>query len=708
MFSWLKNKIDKSIDQAKMAEHTFMVLVAVFIGVLGGLGALGVRWLIKTFMELSFGDGTHIIDKAIAMPWYILIIIPAIGGAIIGPIIYFFAKEAKGHGVPEVMEAVVKRDGVIRPRVVLVKAIASSLCIGTGGSTGREGPIVQIGASIGSAVGQLFKLPANKLRTLVGCGAAAGIAATFNAPVAGALFAVEIILGDFGVAQFSPIVISSVIATVVSHQFLPDFPIFVVPKYELVSTWELIPYVILGFLAAAVGVLFIKVLYKTEDFFDALSIPDYIKPLIGGLLIGIIGIALPQIFGVGHEAVNAVLTSGTKPIKDVFPNLFSSGYFTGDIQLGFIIAILLILMSFVKIVATSLTLGSGGSGGIFAPSLFIGAMLGGGFGMLLNTLYPGSVSSSGAYALVAMGAVVSAVTQAPITAILVIFELTNDYKIILPLMIASIISTLVARRMKKESIYTLKLLRRGVDIEEGQEINILKSIRVVDVMEYKQAIIPSNMKLSEVLNHVVNSPHTCFVVVDDNKTIMGYFTLHDFKRILTDYDDIKDFVIAEDVAEPNMPFVKEDNNLDYTMKQFGLGNTDELPVLDDSEKKVIGVIWKNDVINSYNREILKADTANGMASRISTIDKFKEVEVVEGFSMIEISVPRKLIGETLISANVRVNYGVEVLLVRKIVKSPYGDKDTQIFIPPGDYIFHQNDKLLFFGENDKITKVQKL
>ncbi|GAH15688.1 unnamed protein product, partial [marine sediment metagenome] len=213
-------------------------------------------------------------------PWYFRILIPALGGLVVGPVVYFLAREAKGHGVPEVMEAVTLRSGMIRKRVVLVKSLVSAICIGTGGSVGREGPIVQIGSAIGSGIGQVLKISAERIRTLVGCGAAAGIAATFNAPIAGSMFALEIILGDFGIATFTPIVISSVAATAVSRHFLGDSPAFIVPAYELVSAWELPLYVILGFFCALVAVTFTTLLYRTEDMFDSLKIPDYLKAML--------------------------------------------------------------------------------------------------------------------------------------------------------------------------------------------------------------------------------------------------------------------------------------------------------------------------------------------------------------------------------------------------------------------------------------------
>jgi CIC family chloride channel protein len=255
-------------ERAKMTEHTFMIIVAIIIGILAGYSAILIRWLIKTISNISFSGPGNFLDNVIAAPWYWKILIPAIGGLIVGPIIYFFAPEAKGHGVPEVMQAILLKGGNIRPRVAIIKAIASAISIGTGGSVGREGPIIQIGSSLGSTVGQFFRVPTRRLKTLVGCGAAAGIAAAFNAPIAGALFAVEIILMDFAVAQFSPIVISSVMATVISHSYEGKFSAFHVPPYQYVSPYEIGFYFLLGAITGLAAYLFIKLLYFSEDYFD--------------------------------------------------------------------------------------------------------------------------------------------------------------------------------------------------------------------------------------------------------------------------------------------------------------------------------------------------------------------------------------------------------------------------------------------------------
>ncbi|MEN8174086.1 MAG: chloride channel protein, partial [Chloroflexota bacterium] len=359
------------------------------IGVLGGYGAVLFRFIIKGVQFAFYQHSVDFLEFEQMIPWYIIVGIPALGGLIVGVLIRLGAREAKGHGVPEVMEAVALRDGYIRKRVAVVKILASAISIGSGGSVGREGPIVQIGSSIGSTVGQWFKVPRKHQRTLVGCGAAAGIAATFNAPIAGVLFSLEILLGEFGVSAFSPVVISSVMATTISRHYFGDFPAFIIPSHEIHSLWEFLIYPFLGLLCGLVAVAFVYVLYKSEDFFDDyLKIPDFIKPAVGGFLLGLILLKFPHVFGVGYGGINLALINQL-PIMMLFA------------------------LCIVKIVATSITIGSGGSGGVFAPSLFIGAMTGGFFGSCAGMLFPDIVANPGTYALVAMGALVAGTTHAP-------------------------------------------------------------------------------------------------------------------------------------------------------------------------------------------------------------------------------------------------------------------------------------------------------
>ncbi len=669
----MKKRLLNLIEQFKTSEQVFMIIIPVVIGLLGGLGAAGLKFLIHFFQDLFWGNQNY------SASWIITIIIPAGGAFIVGMIIYFFSSEAKGHGVPEVMEAISLRNGIIRARVVFSKAIASSITIASGGSVGREGPIIQIGSAIGSSLGQLFKLSKRRMQTLVGCGAAAGIAAAFNAPIAGAMFSVEILLGDFAISQFSPIVISSVTATVVSRAFFGNYPAFLVPKYELLHWLELIPYAVLGIVAGLVGILFVKVLYYFEDKFDEVKIPDFYKTAMGGILLGILGISFPQIFGVGYGAMNIALL--------------------GNMEIWLLFALI-----FLKILASSITLGSGSSGGIFAPSLFMGAMTGGLFGNILNKLWPGMTAGPGAYSLVAMGAVVAATTHAPITAILIIFEMTNDYKIILPLMIATIIS-LVVTKTGKGSIYTLKLMRKGINIHQGKEINILRSMRVKDVMRNSIEIICPKTSIRDLSNKFVQSEHSFFYLVDDENIIAEKISQTELAAIAPDYEHLKDIVLATDIATPNYLVVTENDHLDYVMKEFAKENIGEIPVVSSEDPtNILGTIWRIDVISAYNKEILKRDLAGEVSHLISGSSSNKPVEVVEGLYLLEMDVPAKFIGKKIINLNIRNKYQVDIVLIKKPSKS--GKPITTV--PGSAYQFEKDDVALILGEWEKVNFISKL
>jgi CIC family chloride channel protein len=519
-----------------------MVVVAVVIGLLGGLGAVAFRHFIEFVNKIAWHQGPVMLEHLSGLPWWWKILAPAAGGLIVGFITYYVASEARGHGVPEVMEAVALKGGRIRPRVVLAELVASGITIGSGGSVGREGPIVQIGASLGSTIGQWLRLDPRRLRTLVGCGAAAGIAGTFNAPVAGALFALEIILGDFGVAQFSPIVISSVAATVVSRGILGDVPAFEIPTYSLVHASELFAYAGLGIMAGLAAIVFIRTIDVSENFFERIRIPGPLKTLIGGAAVGVIGINAPQVFGVGYEAITQALH--------------------GNMIWEFMLALVVF-----KILAVSLTIGSGGSGGVFAPSLYIGAMLGGAVGTVVQILWPTSTAGVGAYALVGMGAVVAAGTHAPITAIIIIFELTGDYKIILPLMISCIIATLLATRIQRASIYTIKLLRRGIDLQRGKAVNVLQHVRVREVMRPKVVTVSPQDGLLSLISKFIDYPGTTLFVTDEDGALEGIVTADQIRPIMKDPSSMEALIIAEDVmVEGQFPKVAPSDSLAEVMR----------------------------------------------------------------------------------------------------------------------------------------------
>jgi CIC family chloride channel protein len=540
---------------------------------------------------------------------------------------------------------------------------------------GREGPIVQIGSALGSTIGQWLKIDQRRLRTLVGCGAAAGIAGTFNAPVAGALFAVEIILGDFGVSQFSPIVISSVAATVVSRGFLGDFPAFEVPAYELVHASELFAYAGLGILAALVALAFIRTLYAFEDGFERIRIAPPLRTMLGGALIGVIGLWVPHIFGVGYEAINEALN-------------------------GTLVWQFMALLVVIKLLAVSITIGSGGSGGVFAPSLFIGAMLGGAVGTVVHNIWPVSVAGAGAYALVGMGAVVAAGTHAPITAILIIFELTGDYKIILPLMISCIIATLLATRLQHASIYTLKLLRRGVDIQRGRAINVLQHVPVGDAMRTDFVTVRAEDSLLSLISTFIGHPGSTLFVTDDAGTLQGIVTAERIRPIMRDPGALEGLVIAEDIMVPGeYPQVTPQDSLAAVMKLLG-GYRGEIPVLEDG--RITGAIWPEDVIERYNAEIFKRDMAGNMVSAVRTDTTLELVPGAQDTVMGQMPIPAQFVGRSIAELRIRQDFGASVLMV-KHTGDDGGEELTTT--PAADYVFRPGDVMLVIGPTSQIRQL---
>ena len=576
-----RQRLPRWLDQRTLSESGVILFTALIVGIGAGLGAVIFRRLIGGVHTLAYEGLAGFMEGL--YPFYLLVI-PALGGAIVGPLIHRFAREAKGHGVPEVMEAVALRGGRIRPRVAVVKSLASAICIGTGGSVGREGPIAQIGSALGSTVGQLFRLSDERVRNLVACGAAGGIAATFNAPIAGSVFALEVILGQFHATYFGAVVISAVVADVIAHVFEGDMRAFAVPEYILVSPWELLLYALLGLLAALTAVGFTRLLYLSEDVWDKFRFPEYLKPVLGGVLLGLVGLITPKLDG--------------------FPRVFGVGYDTitqalfGELALQMTVVLLL-----AKILATIITLGSGGSGGIFAPSLFMGAMLGEAFGQVAHVLFPAMTAPAGAYALVGMAAVFSGAAHAPITAILILFEMTGDYHIILPLMLTTVMATLVSRLISRESIYNLKLTRRGVHLQQGQDIDVMQSISVRDAMTTDVDTVPLTMSVNELADEFARSHHHGFPVVDGTGQLVGVVSIQDLERAkLADPLDgrtVADIATREGllVAYPYEPMWK-------ALRRLSRRDVGRLPVVEEEgSRRLVGAVRRSDIIRAYDQAI---------------------------------------------------------------------------------------------------------
>lgn len=583
------------VDSVHAPEWSIMMGTALIVGVGVGVSAVIFRWLIAQAERLFFGVGAEVF--AFLGPHYVLVI-PAIGGLLVGPLIYFFAKEAKGHGVPEVMAAIALRGGRIRGRVAVVKSLASSICIGSGGSVGSEGPVVQVGAALGSKVGQVLRLSDTRIQNLVACGAAGGIAAQFNTPIAGAIFALEVILGEFHAAYFGAVVISAVVADVVATALSGGIKVISAPEYALTNPAELGLYALLGVLCALGGVAYTVMVNRMEDVFDRWRrFPDYLKATVGGLLLGVMGMlmvatglttdlegnAIPQAFGVGYHTIEMALLN--------------------QLALGSALALLVF-----KLLATSITLGSGGSGGVFAPGLFMGAMLGAAFGQVAHALLGTAIAPAGAYAVVGMAAFFAGSTHAGATAILIIFELTGDYNLILPLMFATVISVLLSRAMAPESIYTAKLVRRGIRLRQGRDVDVMQTVLVEEVMTRDVDTVPASLTLDALLAEFERTHHHGFPVLDENGALYGVVTLQDLEHHMQDAGwsqrRVADIATHDDllVAHPDEP-------VGAALRRLSIRDVGRLPVvLREDPKRLVGVIRRQDIVRAYNTAlVVRAD-----------------------------------------------------------------------------------------------------
>ncbi len=562
-----------------------LVPLALLVGAGAGAGAVLFRYLIFWFTELFTGRSDYSNAGHVASPHFpglgvfFVILVPVIGGLIYGPIVDRFAKEARGHGVPEVMLAVAERGGRIKPAVAAVKSVASALCIGSGGSVGREGPIVQIGSALGSTAGQVLRIPESRLRLLVACGAAGGISATFNAPIAGVFFALELILRDFTTESFGAVVLASVMASVIGRAAFGNHPFLSLPDFHLVSPAEFGLYVGLGLVTALVGVIFIKVLYGMEDLFDWMwRWPEAFRPAAGGILLGLLLLVLPEMYGVGYP---------------VLENAVRQQYVTW----------FLLVLLIGKIAATSLTIGIGGSGGVFAPSLFMGAMIGTAYGTGVHALFPGTTGPAGAYGLVAMGGVFAAAARAPITAVLIVFELTGDYQIVLPLMVTVALAAGLSSLGSRDTIYTLKLRRRGIDVMQGRQASLMETLTVADAMGPLPTPIADAEPLGKVIDRLSKGPFDALPVVDNEGSYRGIVT----------------FRAAEEAARANRldstagelasssPPLSESQTLDSALGSLIEHDRSGLLVMSSTDsEQLIGWITHRDVLRAYNNRMRQA------------------------------------------------------------------------------------------------------
>ncbi len=568
----------RSLRLALQRSETWGPLaMAVAVGIVAGLGAIALRWMIRAVQWVFFDQGTTL-ESTYGLPvppWAVTIAAPAVGMVVVAYFLHWWAEEAKGHGVAEVQFAVRMRGGKIRPRVAFAKAVSSAISIGSGGSVGREGPIVQIGASLGSALAQFAGLSSEQVKLMVAAGSAGAIAATFNAPVAGVLFGLEVILGSFAARSFGLVVVASVSATAVAQAVLGPEPAFrLVEVFTFVSRWELGLYLLLGLVTGVVSLLFVRAVYGVEDWFDRWHTAIWVKAVAGGLAVGLMGtLGSGLLFGVGHEGVEMALA--------------------GSLSAGLMLALV-----FMKIAATSITLGAGGSGGVFAPALFIGAMAGGAFGKAAGQLLPGIAAPAGAYALVGAAAVFGASSHAPMTAIVILFEMTDSYRIILPLMLAVVVAQLLASRIDPDSIYSIKLRRRGALSAPRAELGTLDLLLVADAMTEEIPSIRSDAKLDDLAAKARRDRSHSWVVLDVGDHIAGIVSVTDLEQAIVE-GDMAGRTVADVMTRAVVTCTPEET-LRHAFRRFTEHDVFQIPVLDPQDGgKVVGVLRRTEMMWAY-------------------------------------------------------------------------------------------------------------
>ena len=594
MLSGTQLKLRRFLSRLGFHSEWYLILLAAIIGSLTAGGSIGFNWLIRIAEKQSEIALQH------SSIW-LLPLIPMAGALVCGFLVHYFASEAKGHGVPEVLYAIIKQGGRVRPRVALIKALASAFTIGSGGSAGTEGPIAQIGAAIGSTFGIVLNVSREHQSTLLGCGVAAGLSSIFNAPIAGIFFVLEILLRDFRVRTFTPIVIASVISTGITQAYgQAHGPIFAVPpelqQGEVFNIIEMPNYALLGIICAFVAVGFTWMLYKTEDIFDDWKIHPVIKPVIGAAALGILGLG----------AIAVAKQSGRE--MD-YPPFFGNSYpfitmlLDPQFYVGKSLALLvlgLIFMAILKSVATSATLGSGGSGGVFAPSLFLGACAGGVLGSVVNSFNLAPHGPAAAYALVGMAAVVAGTTHAPLTAILMLFEITGDYRVILPIMLAAVIATVGAQLINRYSIYTEKLKRRGLRFRQIHDRTILQRL-VVDQVPYGEPIMvfPGDA-VQDLLDRVQETTANDYVVADTEGRYLGMVTGADIRTALLQPEAIPLLLVGELMRE-DIPTVHRDETLDIVLEKFAHCDVTSMAVVNaPDDPHVVGLLTRRQVMDYYH------------------------------------------------------------------------------------------------------------
>lgn len=657
-------------------EDRYFFFVIVLVGLVAGVLGFATEMLISGVQRVLWGRSGELLALAREVPPWRVVAALAAGGLIVGLIIWLGKQPVGGEGMGSLIEAVALAGGRIRPRPVIIEAAAAIVTVGSGGSLGREGPMIRLGGMIASWTGLRLRLPPHRIKILVGCGAAAGLAATYNVPIGGALFAMEVILGNFALEIFGPIVVSSVIATLIARALTGNVPLYAAPDFVLQSPWEMPLYAGLGIVGALASVAFMLGIRAGSGLFKHLPAP--LRPVIAFTLVGVIGIYVPNALGRGYETINLALAGQLKMPEQIS----MPGDFTVLLLLGLAVA---------KLATTSLTRGGGGAGGMFTPSLLFGALIGGAYGWWVHQLWPHLASPYGAYAAVGMAAIMAGTSHAPISAILILFEFTGNYNLILPLMVASILASLVSRKLHPPSIYTEGLTLKGVELPWRMEEAVLASLKAESLLEEDPETLRPEDSYRKVVDRFLSTSRQRLFVVGADGSLKGAISLHDIKHSLEN-PDVLTAVVAHDLMSPVDRVIRSDERLHRATEYFARSEFERLPVV-DAGGRYLGVIGKRDVLAVYAQEVLGRPAL--LATFVSSQGDQRSREYVHlppDFSVRLVPVPPQLVGKSLTEARLPQTLGARVLEIRRRVRS-----GEQAVIPLGDTVFQEGDQVILVG-----------
>ena len=678
----IRNYLQSKLSKIYIPDYLSFTIYAIIIGAFAGLAAVLFHDSIEFFNKVFFEQTT---EGLFFLGTAAIIIIPAIGMLIQAIMIRIAPDIARKKGVPEVIKSVALRGGYIPFKTTFFHFLAPVICIGSGGTVGPEGPAAQLGGGISSRLCQLVGLSDARRRVFTAAGAGAAIAAIFNTPLGGVFFAIELILlNDFNAPTLSAVILASVTASTISRELLGNKSIFIFASPETGSYHYLYMYAILGVIAGLASVIYLRYNSATSRIIKkkiySKGIPQWSVMILVGLLVGVSGFFFKDIFGIGYIGINHILA-------------------------GNIIWKVVLILFVLKFLLVPLVINSGGFGGTFAPSLFMGACLGFLFVTAANSFF-GLELDTTTYVLVGMGATLGGINTIPITAILIIFEMTQEYSFILPLMLAVIVSTTLSRLILKSSVQVQHLEEQGYQITEGRETNILKSILIKDLKLQPINSVPENTKLPELVEKMIQNPGNSFYTVNNSNWVTGLITEVELRPIMTEYENVKDVLVASDVANPHIVFVNIEDDLDHVLRLFSKLHADSIPVISNvGEAKIFGAITRQEILSIYNKETLKLSLADGLSSEIKTMGDTGSSSVAAGYSIAELSINQELIGKSLSELKMRSRFGLEVLMIKhpEEIFNDSNEKDTIISADP-NYKLKRGDKIVVFGKDENIEK----